>query len=698
MALLKREQVPVQNRAFGDSSPTAPAAMVRARYYKALQAIRAEMSDYWLNHAYLHGHQWLVYNPALQRLDDVPRDPDRIQATINMLWPNTRIIISTLMQRQLHFEVVPTDVDDSHKRGARLAEAVLRALQQPMAHDWERRREELLYAVWKGGTAAIAIDWDEKLGDPLASTTPGESPIKAGDSTEDVLNITQFVVEPGVRDAEKARWWIKAVTYPPEDVKARFGLSWMPAADASAGLSPFQHKLLASDRYGSEQLVDLTQVLTYYERPNEECPEGKVLVVVNDQVVFGPEKWPFPWDDRLNLAIVRETVNENRWTGDTVLSMARPVQVLYNVSQSSISEHMKLAGNARLLIPQSALDLLEDLSDLPGEVVPYNDGLETHPSYLSPPQMPAWWVQQPDMIKAALDDIMGVHDISRGDAPPNIESGYGLSILAEKDTTPVGRLTKESALCWSKVASMSLQLYEAKARKNVERKAVIRSPGQPARTVVWNGDDFRGQTYAMVPEDAILPRSRASQMEFAKEMLAMYGPEFISPTTFMAIAELPGQTDLVAAVSIDVDRARRENQQLLLGRQCVPREFDDHQLHISEHNKARKTPDYELMSPEDQEAFDDHIEAHYTLAAEEMGRQRAAGAIDPALAQLPGPTEAPLVDPVAALGQGGPSPAAAGPVPSPTGEPPVAEPAISPATASEDVLSVLDQLGSAPAA
>ena len=84
----------------------------------------------------------------------------------------------------------------------------------------------------------------------------------------------------------------------------------------------------------------------------------------------------------------------------------------------------------------------EELTDYAGEVVPYNDGMQVKPDYLSPPQMPGWWIQQPAMVKEELDDIMGVHDISRGAAPANIESGFGLTILAEKDNTPINRFIK----------------------------------------------------------------------------------------------------------------------------------------------------------------------------------------------------------------------------------------------------------------
>jgi hypothetical protein len=674
----------------GDSE--GKASMVRERYWEGVQGLRSEMRDYWLNHSFLHGFQWLFWSESTGRLDELPQDPERVQATVNRIWPNSRTIISTLMQRELVFEVPPSAADDSHVRGARLAETISRAVHND--HSWEELREHLMYAVWKGGTAALCVDWDDEAEEILSDDTPG-SPVTKGDTYEEHLNITQFVVEPGTRYPEKARYWIKAVALPPAEVKDMFDLPELPPSDASAGLAPFHRKLMSYDRGGDAELTDLTLVLTYYERPNPSCPEGKVLQVVDSECVFDSE-WPFPFKDKLNLVIIRETLRENRWTGDTVLTAARPLQTLLNVSWSSIAEHMKLAGNARLLVPYSSIEMMENLSDLPGEMVPYNDSLPVKPDYLSPPQMPGWWIQQPEAIADQIDDIMGVHDISRGSAPANIESGFGLTILAEKDNTPVGRLTKETARAFGRLMSLVLAIYEAKTMDmKVSRRSTVKIPGNAPLDVTWNGKDLKGQTTAFVPEEAIMPRSRAAALEFAKDMLQTYGPEEINPATFIALAELPNGRDLLSVTSPDVDKARRENSQFGLGRQSIPRPWDDHKAHISEHNKYRKTVDFEMLELEEQEMIESHIQAHATLGAEEIGDGRARSNIDPALAEAPTSTEAPVVAPLQ------PGPLAGGPPPGPPaaalGPPPpmegMGDPGVNPDAAASEIMQLMQQMG-----
>lgn len=610
------------------------AAEVKIRYEKGLAGQRDLLQEYWLNHAFITGHQWLWYNPVSYRIDEMPRDPDRVQMTVNRMRSISRSLMSKLVQRELKFDVVPTAVDDSTVRGARIGESAIEAVHQD--HNWEHLREEAAWLCWKGGTVGICVDWDPNLGELIATTAENKQAYD-GDTVETVLSIAEMVVEPGSHEAETARWWIKAQALPPSQVQATFKLAELPAADINAGMAPFQQKLLATSQgRGGEQIVDLTMVMTYYERPNQERPEGAVCTVVGDKVVDGPKPWPFPWKDHLNLVVARETLIEHRWAGDTVLGQARSIQVAYNASWSSIVEHMKLAGNARLFVPQSAIDLMEQLTDNPGEMVPYVDGTQP-PSWQSPPQMPAWWIEQPKELAAAMDDVLGNHDVSRGDAPPNIQSGYGLSILTENDESPTARLSKELAIMWGKVASFVLKIYEVEVTS--ARESVVQTPGHSPETARWSGKDLQGQTRVVVPLDAVLPRSRAAMQAMADKMLQM--GVITDFAQYAKVAELPGQHDLIEAINPDVARARRENANMGMGKQAVPMEIDDHDIHMREHRNDMKSPRFDLISDEWKQMYYDHLQAHETMAAEAAARVANANAINPALGAVPDRTGAP---------------------------------------------------------
>lgn len=621
---------------------------IRERFQAGRREATLLMHQYYLNNAYLMNEQWLWVNPTANQIETLPVEPDRVRATVNHMLPFSRTIISKQNSKPLNFAVPPKAADDGTLRAARLGETVL--ADACREQDWEALREDASWAAWKGGVAAISAVWDPSAGKPLGVSPKGRQ-VGTGEIIPRVHAVVDFAVQPGVRNAERGAWWIDSIALPPEEVKDYYDLEMLPAADAAAGMTPYQRSMFESHVSGENRTgqpgINLTMVLIYYERPSKHGA-GQVCHLVGNEIVReGP--WPFPFKDRLNLVIVKETRVENKWWGTTVLSSARSVQNGINQSWSSIIEHMKLAGNARLYVPQSSYELMKSSTDLPGEMIPWPDGTPA-PAWTSPPQMPQWWIEEPTRLKEELADILGAHDVSRGEAPNNIQSGLGLSILVEQDSTPIGRMVKETALAWGRFATMVLQIYEAKATES--RDAIVSQPGYPPETMSWTGKDLQGQTTAVVDPEDIMPRSKAQMMEFAKtaaEMGLLQDPAALS--RFLRMAEMPDQRDILDALAPDVAKARRENAIMFNSRIPDPEsmDIDDHNIHIGEHHVAMKSPRWDILDPKIREVFRAHVQAHATLSAEELGIQLAKAEVNPVLASAASATGAPVL-PVSATG------------------------------------------------
>jgi hypothetical protein len=613
--------------------PPVTARMVEDRYQKAVHYQRKEAFDYQLARAMLEGDQWVYYDRVTNSLRQIPRDAGRVRATMNRIWPASRTVISKALSRPLTFEVPPGDSDDASIRGAHLAQSVLQHLWRD--HNWETLREQASWASWLGGSAIIAVDWDAKAGTSIGMSPMTGNKIGTGDIVESVLTILEVAFEPGIRDAEKAVWWIRAQALPPGLVRDTYDLDYDPPTDVSGAMAPLQARMVQGDR--RENAANLTRVLTYYERPNNSRPQGAVATLVGGRLVDGPKDWPFPFKDRLNLVLARETKVAGRWTGTSVVQAAIPVQVAYNAAWSNMLEHLKQAGNARLMIPEGTLDLMDELTDTPGEIMPINPA-SGEPKYLSPPQMPQWWVEEGPKLAQELDDILGVHDVSRGQAPKNIESGLGLSILSENDGTPLGHMVKEHSEVWSRFASLVLQIYADKVTE--KRKAVLRPTGGVPETVTWSGKALENQTHAYVPLDAVMPRSRSAMLAFAREL---FDRQMIKdPAHFAQVADLDRQDQFLEALDPDMAKAKRENHLFTLGQEILPAEFDDDQIHIAAHNDFRKTVRYEAMTSQARRLVDQHLQAHETSAAEKQGKMLAKMNVHPALASAPNAQGAPM--------------------------------------------------------
>jgi hypothetical protein len=314
-------------------------------------------------------------------------------------------------------------------------------------------------------------------------------------------------------------------------------------------------------------------------------------------------------------------------------------------------EHLANAGNARLLVPESIWDLIEQFTDRPGEEIPVPDGGEK-PQWLQPAPLAEWIVRITSMVRAHLDDIMGLHEVSRGIAPPNIESGLGVSILAEKDSSPVGRLIKETAKAWSKVGRMVLKLYETEV--SAKRPMPV-SVGLAGHLNEYSGKMLHSQTHAVVPIDSIVPRSQAAQLAFAQQLVQM--GLITDPVAFARVAEVPGLPSFIAAVAPDVDKAQRENAEIAAGGEGSLAEFDDDAVHIQVHNDWRKTVDYEMADEEVRRKCDAHVRNHEVQAARKAADAQNRANVSENFAGVPRADGAPPAMPTGPTGPDAPPPA-----------------------------------------
>jgi len=105
--------------------------------------------------------------------------------------------------------------------------------------------------------------------------------------------------------------------------------------------------------------------------------------------------------------------------------------------------------------------------------------------------------------------------------------------------------------------------------------------------------------------------------------------------------DLPDPKGYLHTMDSDVAKAEWENGLLMQATPVMPAGFDDHAKHIAQHNKERKTPAYELATPDVREAIDLHIQAHQMMAAQEAQQQMQLMQQLPGAEQLPQANEPP---------------------------------------------------------
>lgn len=645
-----------------DEVPTETVGWVKEMWKRGSHALTHARREYALNGAFFEGEQWTVFNNTQGSVATLPREPgdERARLVENRIEPNLIVNLAKLSRRTLSFEVPPSASDDGAITAARLAE---NALEHSRIEDgWERVRIAELMAVMLGATAAVVVEWDPNRGAELGIDPETQQVVQEGNASLKALSIDEFTLEPGSRDPRDARWFIMATAIPVEQARDHYNLDWTPDKDANPASGPLAKRLMADRGYTAT--TKLCTVYTLYWRPCREKPQGQYAVVINDKVVLD-QAWPFKFKNpnRLNIRVFRQQQIDGRWTGKTMVSTARPPQVLYNYGLSIVAEHLKMAGNARLAIPDNSGVSVDDLSDNAGEPIFYDGVSSSAPHWIQSPEIPRWVREFVQERKAAVDDAMAVHDISRGEAPGDRNSGTALSVLAEQDETPLGLMAHDQAEGWSEIASMVLEMWASNVHEWRTASVTITGTNVPV-TTEWTGRHLRNQTKAIVPLDSTQPFSRAAMSAWLTEMAGTF-PQMIpqDPAVLARILELPQQSQMLEAANADVAECQRENALMLageipsLGDDPFPMPWQEHAVHIAEHQRLRKSSAYVYAPSQVRQIIDSHIKAHEAMAFEETQQQIEREAAMPGLSAVPQANEPPGSEvPIDAVEQVAPTP------------------------------------------
>lgn len=616
----------------GDDDATK---LVHDRWLATRRELAEARRNHHLNESFYHGQQHVRYNARTNNVEQLAPEIDRWgrerpRITDNILKPRIESLRGRLIDRSLMFEPKVSSADVSVLQGGQLAKRVITA-----THDqqqWEDLREGEVLAAILGGTSAVMIERDRHAEHGGVEDRTGKVHV-SDDVHLTKLSITEFGLEPGSATWLMARWFIACTAVPPEQVKAHYRLDWLPDCDAKSTMTARHRALVAGAGDDIKGRVDnLTAVYTMYERPNPLCEKGRWLVTAGGKIVVD-EAWPFPFTDTLNLYPFRQSRIDGVWYGTTVMNDAVPLQAEYNKLKSNIAEHSDKAGNARMMVPFGSLESLDDLGDEAGELVPYH-AAAGQPGYMAPPQLARWIPGEIDRLERSVDEILHAHAVSRGAVNLDRQSGLALSIVAEKNDTPLGEMARDQAAGWEHIAHMVAEVY---ANSSQERETSIEVEGGIPVTLKWRGERMRGQTRFRVPLETVQPTSRAGTAAMITTLKQSFPEAFqnVDMGKLGKLLQLPEVDLLGQALDADVVLAQKENHLMAVGEAMVPEKWHDHAKHMAEHNAYRNTIDFMMASDDVRRDFELHLQAHQHMIQEEAEVTAALNDVQAGLGALP---------------------------------------------------------------
>jgi hypothetical protein len=603
-----------------------------------------------LNLAYYFGEQWLFWNRG--RLDRPRLDPSRITLTDNRIIGIVRTELARMTKQKPAWQVVPVTAEDTDLQAALTGEKILEYLW----HHLHMRDKLVDTLLWSRITGAgfWKIVWDSAKGQKIQILADGEgnpvlhpvtgAPVKppealdeqgqlpegsvpktiaTGDVHIETVSPFEVFTDPIATTLEDCEWLIQVAVKSPEYVKQHFGVEIEPDVDIAPG--PTESRLFPSYQVAGTSGYKGIKLNEYWCTPNSLHPEGRRAVWAKGKILYeGPNPYTC-----LPYVMFRSIPVPGRFWPTSITEQLRGPQTELNKIRSQIVENAQRIGNPALLASRQANI---NYSGTPGERIDFDDTVPNAiPSYLQPPQMPQYVLQQQDRVEAAMQDISGQHEVSNAQVPAGVTAASAINLLQEADETRLGPAIFDMEETLGKAGSMLLKLVAQYWTD--ERTVMIAGEEHAMDALVFRGAALKENTHVEVQAGSQLPKSKAARQAAIQEMLNLYfqyqGHEPMNKRMLGKVLkdlEAGGLEKLFGDTSVDEGQINRENQQISQGAELPINVYDNHQAHIEGHTEFQKGPSYLQFGPQVKQALERHVVLHrQQLLAAQRG-QSAPGA------------------------------------------------------------------------
>lgn len=356
---------------------------------------------------------------------------------------------------------------------------------------------------------------------------------------------------------------------------------------------------------------DQVTVIERYEKPTVEFPNGRLEIVVGDQLVLTTEMKEYP--------IVKQVSNlsiQNFW-GKSVIERCIPVQRAYNAVKNRKMEYLSRLTAGVLAVEEGSvdLDLLETDGLAPGKILVYRAG-SSSPKFMDGFSVPTELNREEDRLLGELNTLAGVSDLMRSSiVPASITSGTAINQLTEADDTRLSvsaEFIREAVL---KIAKIMLQII--KSMNNSQCMSRLFDDDGAVEVFYWNSSDLKSEDLILDTVNELsesISSRRGSAMELYKAGLFFDDNGKMDGKVKSKILDILGFGSFESGqriVDLHTKRAKKENLS-----ESIPMvyEFDDHSVHIDEH--VRFLVENDEIPQEQIDQMIEHIRTHKVFMGE----------------------------------------------------------------------------------
>ncbi len=546
----------------------------------------------------------------------------------NHIAPIYDVRCAKLFKSKPHFVVVPATNDERDKQASKVSKKILDSVQYKLG--MENLIEQAIKWSEVCGTAFYKVTWNSESGQLIAKDENGKD-IRGGEVEVEVVSPFEIFPDSSTcEDISECQSIIHARVLSVSQIKAMYGIDVVGKTincysldNVVSGLGGLGYNATATKLIeGAKSNSGL--VLEKYIRPNTEYPDGRLIIVAGDRLVYDGALPYLCGEDKLrDFPFVRQISLEKTgcFWGSSVIERLIPVQRAYNAVKNRKHEFINRLTLGVLSVEDGSVDLdnLEDEGLCPGKVLVYRQGANA-PRYLNGEAIPAGFADEEEKLLDEFNRVSGVSDTLGTDYMNSNMSGTALELMIGQDEVRLNTTSHSIRAAALNVMKKVLRLYKQFAL--FPRLARIIGENGQIESFYFSSNDISSDDVVIDTQgDASDSLTTRRDMIFNLLNAGVLYDEEGKLTNRMKgkILEMLGLglwQNAQDVQELHIKKAGNENLKMLSGINVNVSEIDDHDLHISEHIAFMLGSDYENAKQKNaklESLYLNHIKEHKKL-------------------------------------------------------------------------------------
>lgn len=595
---------------------------------------RSGLEQRWiLNSNFLVGNQYCEINTHRGSVEQLPEGISWQQRdTFNQIAPliETRIANLKKINYRMKVRARTNELEDYAK--ASVSTSILQYLQSSSDFDSVKN----IAIAWNElcGNCFFLSWWDNNKGEEYARETivdidengaeiKNEKVYRQGDLDYGLITPWEVFPESIYKQTVKdQRSIIIEQVKSVEDVKDLYGIDVEGGTVTTFQLTPIAAggsfcAEYSSMSMGTRSVEDAVKVVTYFERPSNHLPNGKMIIIVGgDNLVYYGD---LPYS-RIPIVQVKCREVAGQFFGRSAIEDLIPRQRAYNGCLNKMHDYIMRAVNGGYVVDENSIVDIENFEEnagAPGAIILKHTGT-ANPSPLQIGSIPSEIMQERYNLKSDMEYVAGTSQLMvNGSAPTGVTSGTAIQNLMEIDNTRLSltgdfirNAVKDLAILW-------LEIYKRYA--NTRRILNYTGLNEMGKVLEWDRDDINSYDVEYTTENELLTSEQAQKETF----MTAYGMGLFTDNEgrvperakqrMLEYMKLNNYSEIMSINTLHMQAAQRENSFFEDGIIPERTEFDDDSIHYDEHLRYILSMKFQILKmkkPQYAKALEQHTAQH----------------------------------------------------------------------------------------